>query len=113
MALLTRTDLTIAGVTPAYVAVAASDTFPVDDRTFIHVKNAGGSSDTVVIDSVLACNMGVDHDGGGSVPATTGDKMFGPFSQTRFGTSTGVATITHSFTTSVTCAVFRLPLPTV
>lgn|SRR5262245_61639394 len=108
MALLTRTDLSIAGSVPSYVAVSSSDTFPVDQYTFIHVKNGGGSSDTVAIDSLIACSQGVDHDGGSAV-ANGSEKMFSGFNPSRFANASGVATITHSFTTSVTCAVFRVP----
>jgi hypothetical protein len=109
MALLTVQALDIVGVAPSFVAVSSSDEFPNDGKTVIEVKNGGGSSDTVTIDSLEACNQGSDHNGGSSVPATTGDKVFGPFPMSRFNNSNGRVTITHSFTTSVTCAVYRLP----
>ena len=110
MATLTVQDSTIAGFTPSYGAVASSDEFPNDGNTIIHVKNGGGSPDTVAIDSLLACNQGSDHNGGSSV--TNGsEKVFGPFNMTRFNNTNGRVTITHSFTTSVTCAVIRLPQP--
>ncbi len=109
MALLTRQDCTIAGVVPTYVAVSASDTFPCDENTFVYVKNGGASPDTVAVNSIRNCDQGFDHDGGGSVTNAT-EKVFGPFPQGRFADPTsGLATITHSFTTSVTCAVVRLP----
>lgn len=107
MALLTAQQSTIAGLAPTYGAVSASDTFPNDGKTFIYVKNAGGSPDTVVIDSIAPCNQGADHNGGGSVTNGT-EKCFGPFDTTRFNDSGGLITITHSFTTSVTCAVVKL-----
>lgn len=109
MATLTVQSTTQAGLAPSFSAVSSSDVFPNDGRTVIEVKNAGGSSDTVAINSIQACNQGFDHDAGGSVPATTGDRIFGPFDPSRFNDSNGQITITHSFTTSVTCAVFRLP----
>jgi hypothetical protein len=108
MATLTVQNLSIAGVAPTYSAVASSDVFANDGRTVIYVKNAGGSPDTVAIDSLVACNQGSDHDGGGSVTNGT-EKCFGPFDPTRFNNSNGQVTITHSFLTSVTCAVLRLP----
>lgn len=108
MATLTVQQAAITGVTPTFVAVAASDVFANNGKTYIEVKNAGGSADTVTIDSLVACNQGTDHDGGGSVGATTGDKIFGPFDPTRFNNANGQVTITHSFTTSVTCTVFTL-----
>ena len=108
MALLTRQDSTISGVAPTYVAVSASDTFPNDGKTFIYVKNAGGSTDTVAINSIRNCDQGFDHDGGGSLLTAT-ERCYGPFPEGRFNDpTTGLVTITHSFTTSVTCAVVRL-----
>jgi hypothetical protein len=108
MATLTVQDLSIAGLAPVYSAVSSSDEFPNDGRTVIYVKNGGGSPDTVAIDSLEACNQGSDHNGGSAVTNGT-EKCFGPFSMTRFNNSNGRVTITHSFTTSVTCAVLRLP----
>lgn len=109
MATLTVQTLSIAGVTPTFGPVAASDVFANDGRTVIEVKNANAGADTVAIDSIVACNQGGDHDGGSVVAATTGDKIFGPFDPTRFNNSNGQVTITHSVTSSVTCAVYRLP----
>jgi len=108
MATLTVQQATIAGVTPTFVAVAASDVFANNGKTYIEVKNGNAGADTVAIDSLVACNQGTDHDGGGSVPATTGDKIFGPFDPTRFNNANGQVTITHSVTATVTCTVFTL-----
>jgi hypothetical protein len=50
MALLTLQSLSAPSLTPSYGAVSASDTVAaLDDRMFLHVKNAGGSPDTVTI----------------------------------------------------------------
>lgn len=108
MALLTVQNSSITGFVPTYSAVSSSDTFANDGRTILYVKNGGASPDVVNIDSQVACNQGADHDGGSSVTNAT-EKCFGPFEQTRFNTAAGVVTVTHSFTTSVTCAVIRLP----
>jgi hypothetical protein len=108
MATLTVQNCAITGLAPTYTAVSASDVFTNDGRTVIYIKNAGGSPDTVGIDSVVACNQGFDHDGGGSVTNGT-EKVFGPFDQTRFNNSNGQVTVTNSFLTSVTCAVIKLP----
>ena len=108
MATLTVQNSSIAGFVPTYGAVAASDVFANDGRTVIYIKNAGGSPDVVAIDSVVACNQGGDHDGGSSVTNAT-EKCFGPFEPTRFNNSNGRVVVTHSFLTSVTCAVIRLP----
>lgn len=109
MALLTVQDLTIAGVVPSYTAVSSSDTFPLgNDKVWVHVKNGGGSPDTVAIDAVTNCSQGFDHDGGSSVTNGT-EKMFLVSPASRFMGTGGTATITHTFTTSVTIGVFKLP----
>lgn len=109
MALLTVQDVTRAGVAQTYAAVAASDTFANNGKCFVHVKNAGGSSDTVgftafnTVDGAAVAGKTV------TVGATTGDKMIGPFPPEIYNDpETGLMTITHSFTTSVTIAVLRL-----
>lgn len=109
MALLTVQDTSLTGTAPTFVAVSASDTFANDGKTVIEVKNANAAADTVGINSITACNQGFDHDAGASVPATTGDRIFGPFTPARFNDTNGQVTVTHSITASVTCAVYRLP----
>lgn len=110
MALLTTQYIGPAGLAPTYSAVSASDTCAPGGTVFLHVKNAGGSPDTVTIAGVGTEGYGVARPNlTVSVPATTGDRMIGPLKQEWFAASgTGVVTITHSFTTSVTCAVVSL-----
>lgn len=108
MATLTVQQATINGVAPSYVAVAASDVFANNGKTYIHVKNGNAAADTVTIDSLTACNQGSDHDGTFAVPATTGERVFGPFDMSRFNNANGQVTVTHSVTSSVTCAVISL-----
>ena len=93
--------------TPTYTAVAASDTVVADAAGLIlHVKNAGGSIDTVTLtDPGLTPSGSAATNPTFTVPATTGDRMYRlPGS---LQNSSGIITIGHSFTTSVTCAVFR------
>lgn len=112
MALLSTQTISRAGVTPAYTAVAASDTFLPDADTFIHVKNAGGSSDTVAVQVLAGDPPGLTiADVSVSVPNGQ-ERMIGPFSPQYFADpSTGLATVTHSFQTSVTAGVFKLSKP--
>jgi hypothetical protein len=93
--------------TPTYTAVAASDTITADPAGLIlHVKNAGGSPDTVTLtDPGLTPAGSAATNPSFSVPATTGDRMYKLPSSLQ--NSSGIITIGHSFTTSVTCAVFR------
>lgn len=108
MALLTLQQMSFPSLTPSYGAVAASDTIAnADDRTFLHVKNASGTIDTVTV--VIPGN---DQFGSAipdptvSVPITTGDRMI-PISPAMADPATGLITVTHSQTTSVTCALVR------
>lgn len=106
MALLTVQKPSTAGVALTYVPVSSSDTWPNSGGEFLHVKNAGGSIDNVAIVAVAACNQGTLHNIAVAVPATTGDRMIGPCNPIYYSDPiTGLATATHSFTTTVTCAV--------
>lgn len=108
MALLTVQQIVIGGLAPSYGAVAASDTVPVsDDRTFLHVKNASGTIDTVTLADPGTTPAGsVATNPTVSVPITTGDRMIAlPLALAN--PSTGLVTVTHSQTASVTCAVVR------
>lgn len=108
MALLTTQQIVKAGTTPTYSAVSASDTITADTDLFLHVKNAGGSPDTVtLVDAGTTPAGSAATSPTVSVPATTGDKMIA-IPQALVAASTGLITITHSFTTSVTCALMRM-----
>jgi hypothetical protein len=112
MALLTTQTIARTGITPTYAAVAASDTFAPDAQVFIHVKNAGGSPDTCVV-SVLAGDPPGLVISDNSVSVTNAqERMIGPFPPQFFADpTTGLATVTHSFTTTVTVGVFKLSQP--
>jgi hypothetical protein len=100
--------LAVHGSTPSYAAVSASDTIQPDgnDNLFLHVKNGGGSPDTVTI-VIPGVYLGVAlADLTVSVPATTGDRMIA-IPAAAMDPATGLITVTHSFTTSVTQGLFR------
>ena len=108
MALLTAQVEAVAGITPTYsTAVSASDTITMNAPYMIlEVVNAGGSSDTVtVVDASRspAGNLGTSQTV--SVPATTGRKRI-RIPREAADPTTGLVTVTHSFTTSVTCGLF-------
>lgn len=108
MALLTTQQIVKAGTTPSYSAVAASDTITADTDLFLHVKNAGGSPDTVtIVDAGTTPGGSAATSPTVSVPASTGDRMIA-IPQSFVNPATGLITINHSFTTSVTCALLRL-----
>lgn len=112
MALLTTQNVTRSAITPTYAAVAASDTFVPGNTTFLHVKNAGASPDTVTVQVLQGDPPGlVIADTSVSV-TNAQERMIGPFPPQYFADpTTGLATVTHGFTTSVTVAVINLQLP--
>lgn len=106
MALLAKQSSSLApAASVTYGAASASDTFANGGQERLHVKNGGGSPDTVTVNSVKNCDQGFDHDVVVSVPAGQ-DRWIGPFDPGRFtDPATGLATVTHSFITSVTQAL--------
>ena len=109
MALLTVQQVVVPSTTPTYGAVAASDTMSVyDDRYFLIVKNAGGSIDNVAVVIPGNTEFGLAApDIAVSVPATTGERWI-PITPRMADPATGLVTVTHSFTTTVTCALVRV-----
>jgi hypothetical protein len=107
VALLAIQQVTITGITPTYSAVSASDTVYPDDNVFLHVKNAGGTQDNCTVVTPGSIFGQAIPDVVVAVPITTGDKMIGPLNSQLADPTTGLVTITHSFTTSVTCALIR------
>ncbi len=110
MALLTLQQVVEPSLTPSYGAVAASDTVTPADRLFLHVKNGNASPDTVTIvcnttgpGGIATPNVTV------SVPATTGDRMIPLANPAYVSASTGLITVQHSVTATVTCALVRAP----
>ena len=113
MAALTTQNISRTGIAKTYAAVSASDTFTPGNNVFIRVINGGGSSDTVTVavvagdpsPTLLIADLTV-------AVANAVTKIIGPFPPQFFADpTTGLATITHSFTTSVTIAVLNLTLP--
>jgi hypothetical protein len=101
MAVLTPVAPGLVGGAETFVAASAGgDTFPNDGHTMLHVKNGGGASINVTVTSNVNCNQGVNHPVVVAVPAA-GERIIGPFDQTRFGTNVAVA---YSAVTTVTVA---------
>jgi len=114
MALLSVQNITRTGVTPAYTAVAASDTFSGAQgaQTFIHVKNAGGSPDVCVVTVVQGDPPGLVISDNSVSVTNAQERMIGPFPSQFFADPvTNLITVTHGFTTSVTSGVFSLSQP--
>ncbi len=105
MAELTVQTVSRTGVTPTHQALSASDTFANDGATVLLIKN-GHSADCTVTAVITRTIDGVTPAGKAiTVPATTGEKLFGPFPTQDYGST---VTITTSHQTSMTAAVFKL-----
>lgn len=109
MALIATQQMAVTGTAPTYSAVSASDTGDVSNgRTFLHVKNGGGSSDTVTLITPGTGPGGTAIADLAVTVANGADRFIGPINpdpQDGFGP---VVTVTHSFTTSVTCAFITI-----
>ncbi len=111
MALLATQPIVRAGLAPSYAAAAGGgDTFTPNDKTFLQVKNASGGAITVTIVTPRTDSAGnAVADNTISVPATTGDRMIGPFPADVYADpTTGVANITYSGVTSLTIGAFSV-----
>lgn len=100
----------VAGITPAYGAAAASDTFAPrgSGKHILHVKNGGGSPDSVVINDPTSSDPGsaTSHNPDVTVSVPAGQERVILIDPARFtNPANGLVEYTHSFTTSVTQAV--------
>lgn len=112
MALLSTQTISRSGVNPSYTAVAASDTFNTGSGVFIHVKNAGGSPDTCAVQVLQGDPPGLTISDISVSVTNAQERMIGPLPSNFFADpTTGLGTITHSFTTSVTSGIFNLSQP--
>jgi hypothetical protein len=109
MAILSTQQVSLTGLAPTYAAAAGGgDKFQPGTTVFLHVKNGSGAPITVTVDSKTPSSYGDDVNIEVAVPATTGERMIGPFNPSRFSGSDGLADISYSGVTSLTIAVVRL-----
>jgi len=109
MADLTVQVISLTGIVPSLGAAAAGgDAFLNSGREYFDVKNGGGASINVTVNSVAACNQGADHDVVVAVAAAT-EKLIGPFPKARFNDAAEKVQVTYSGVTTVTVAAVRLP----
>lgn len=111
MALLTATRPTAAGVAWSPAAVSASDTISAGDLgslgAYLVVINGGGSPDNVTVsDSSLTPAGNAATTAANSVVNATTEVMY--ISPRAVHPTNQVVTVTHSFTTSVTCVLLPL-----
>lgn len=113
MAALTAIVPVVTGVASTGTAVSASDT--IDQGTlgsqgcYVEVVNAGGSTDTVTVSdfgSTAAGNTLASNQYTVAVAAGTSKIIF--IRPSQVNPATGLVTLAHSFTTTVTCKVYSL-----
>lgn len=111
MATLTVRKVVLTGVDPALVACASGgDKFLVAKGTYLHVKNTNAATRTVTVDSKKNCDQDSDHNSVTTIPATTGERMIGPFEDVaRWGdANTKLADITYDAVPGLTIAAVQL-----
>ena len=113
MATLAVQQVTRVGAAPTYAAATAGgDACPVGNNIYLQFKCTGGTPVTVT----FATNpSAVPYPGIAfaaetiSVPATTGDMVYGPIMPQLFAdATTGMCTITYSGVTGLTVGAFQL-----
>lgn len=109
MATLTAQAIGLAGTNPTYASAAAGgDKVSPGDRSFIHVKNGGGSSVTVTLTATASVRGQTVGNVTVSVPAA-GERMVGPLtSDLLAGPTDGLVAVGYSSATSVTIASLRI-----
>jgi len=112
MATLVVKTTSLTGLNPlavAYVACASGgDVAPNDGNTILHVKNLTDQESTVIVDSVVACNQGSDHNVSVVVPVSS-ERMIGPFPRGRFNNASAQIAITYTGgVTNLTIAAISL-----
>lgn len=109
MAILTSQRITLTPAAPTFVAAdVAGDRVKNNGSLYLEFKNTNASPVTITINSVTLCNQGFDHDVVVTVPAATGDRVVGPFPQTRFNDGDGYLNWSYSAVTSVIVGAFSL-----
>ena len=113
MAALTAITPVLAGVSSAGAAVAASDTIDqsiLGQRgAFLEIINAGGSPDTVTIKDFGTTGAGNSLASNQyTVSVSNGTSKVMLIKPQQVDPSTGLVTVTHSFTTTVTYKLYPL-----
>lgn len=107
---LTTQEITRAGITPAYTAITATtDTYKFlnDGDTYLHFKKTGAGASTVTIVTPRTVEGLAVADLTLSVPATSGDKMVGPFPRDSYNDPDGKVAFTHNEGTGLSVAVLQ------
>lgn len=97
------------GTTITYSTVTATDTIVPDDRSFIVWKNTNAGANTVAVVVPGADYGQARPDVAITVPATTGERWYGPMVADLADPTTGLISVTNSQTgAGSTCALVRI-----
>lgn len=115
MALLTRQKIVEAGLTPTFASAAGGgDTVDnADGKTFLYIKNGGGSGITVTVTAQTVSredpHLGTLTKGNISKAIGAGaDAIIGPIKKQAFNNASNIVAISYSGVTSVTIAALYI-----
>lgn len=111
VALAATQQIDDSGIAPTYQgSLSTSDTytFPNDGRVFLHVKKTGAGICTATVTTPGTVRGKAIADPTISIPATTGDKLIGPFPTDLYNDASGLVTVAFSDIAGLTVAVVRL-----
>lgn len=105
---LTVQQIVKTGLTESLAAANADGSYvPNDGRTFLHVKNSG-SQITLTVETPGTVDGNAIADLAVVIPATSGDKMIGPFPPGTYNQADDTIKITFSSVSGVTIGALRL-----
>ena len=106
---ITLQNISLSGITPSFAAAASDgDGFLNTGDTYLQIKNGSGADITAAmqtpakIDGIDIAEITV------VIPATTGNKIIGPFETHIFNQSDGKVYVDYTAVTTVTVAAFKL-----
>jgi hypothetical protein len=108
---LTVQDCRATGITPSYTgSLSTENTYQVQNNghVFLHFKKSGAGAATITITTPKTVGGLAVADQTISVPATTGDKMIGPFPPSIYNDADGILEFTSDEVTGLTVAAVRL-----
>jgi len=111
---LTRLQIVRTGLTSAFQSLNATDVYFFQNQegeVYLHVKNTGGSISVVTFDLTQLFEGSALVDPTVSIPATTGDKLIGPFPsswEVVGGANNGQIKFSQNQASGVTAAAVRL-----
>ncbi len=113
MAALTVSEIVVTGLDSSALFTAAAgggDTLVNTGREFIYIKNGDASPITVTF-TTAGTHKGLALTDPTVTVGATDEQIIGPFSVGPFNNTSGQVAVAYTAVTSVTVAVFQLPVP--